>query len=81
MPRSPEVEKLNQLLAEHYELQVLFEKDVTVHSWFKMVYAEKCTVEEALVGIVVTAVKEKHNYYQMIVKLKLENSEKGVKVK
>lgn len=77
MPDTSEVEKLNQMFAQHYELQVLFEKDVTVHSWFKMVYAEKCTVEEALIGIIVTAVKEKHNYYQIIVNMKIENAKKG----
>lgn len=72
-----ETDKLNHLLAEHYELQVLFEQDVNVHSWFKMVYAGKCTVEEALVGIVVTTVKEKRRYYQMIVDYKRMDAQRS----
>lgn len=70
-----ETDKLNQMLAEHYELQVLFEQDVTVHSWFQMVYHGKCTVEEALIGIVIVAVREKKAYYKKIVELKAFGSE------
>ncbi len=65
-----ESEKLNRILAEHYELQVLAQNDVNVHSWFAMVYADKCTVEEALIGLVVTVTKEKSRFFNLIVKYK-----------
>lgn len=72
-----EQNKLNKIMAVHPELQALFEKDVLVRTWLNMVYAGKCTVEKALVGIAVTAVKEKHHYYQEVVKYKTLNVEKG----
>jgi len=65
-----ETDKLNKMLAEHYELQALFERDVNVHAWFSMVYAGKCTLEEAMIGLVIVAVKEKRAYFDKIVKMK-----------
>lgn len=70
-----ESKKLNAILSDHHELQALAERDVNVHAWFQMVYAGKCTVEEALIGLVVTVTKEKRRYFDMIVKLKAHSTE------
>lgn len=74
MPVS-ESDKLNQILAEHYELQALAHNDPNVHAWFAMVYAGRCTVEEALIGLVVVVAKEKRAYFKMIVDMKAKSTE------
>jgi len=71
-----EINKLDKIMANNFELQVLYEKDIVVKSWLNMVRAGKCTVEKALMGISITAIKEKHYYYQELTKLKVEGKEK-----
>lgn len=68
--------ELNELMSKHHGLQVLFETDVNVHTWFQMVYAGKCTVEHALVGIILSTVKEKRQYYQIVKEMKMEGNQK-----
>jgi hypothetical protein len=73
-----EANKLNQLLAYNPQLQLLFEQDIVVKSWFNLVIHGSCTLEKALVGIATTAIKEKHFYYQEFAKLKA-NKLKNIK--
>lgn len=76
MNKSSESDKLDALLGVHYELQALAETDVTVKTWFSMVRAGKCTVEQAMIGIITASVKEKRSFYAQITKLKFEKGEK-----
>lgn len=64
-----EYEHLHKLLVEHEELKHWFQHDATVHSWLKMAEMGHCTVEDALIGIVVNVTKEKKGYFDEVVKL------------
>ena len=68
-----ESDKLNQILATHYELQALSENDADIYAWFQQCHKGRCTVEEALIGALVHVAKGKKKLFDELVKKEIES--------
>lgn len=60
--------KIQQLFAEHDELRKAFENDASVYAWLKQCRLDRCTVEEALIGVIVYLAREKKQYFDEVVR-------------
>jgi hypothetical protein len=65
--------QISKLRSEHPAFKNLMDNDATVHAWFKMAAAGKCTVDEAMIGSMVWAVNERDKALGELVTLKMKD--------
>jgi len=61
---------IDRIFSEHPMLHQLTKDNAEVYAWFKMAAQGACTVEEALVGIVVRLADTNQKQFDEIVKIK-----------
>lgn len=62
--------EMDRLFREHPTLYHMFKNNAEVYAWLKMASQGACTVEEALVGIIVRLAETNQKQFDEIVKIK-----------
>lgn len=68
---------IDRIFTEHPTLHQLTKDNAEVYAWFKQAARGACTVEEALVGIVVRLCDTNQKQFDEIIKLNMKESRNG----
>lgn len=60
---------LSDIFTEHPSLKEAFQNDATVYAWLQQYLHDRCTLEDAWIGIIVHLVQEKKKLFDEVIDL------------